>query len=110
MANESRRMRRRPVTALVEVGDTMTGQAVGHLGNLSVGGLLLVAHAPLVDDALYQLRFVVPDGDPRELEAGAHVLWREAANAPGQWWVGLRFLGLSPEARERLEAWVHQEG
>lgn len=109
MANESRRMQRRPVAALVEVRDTMTGQVVGHVGNLSVGGMLLVAHAQLPDDALYQVRFVVPDGDPRELEAGAHVLWRDAANAPGQWWTGMRFLGLSPDARHRLEAWVHQD-
>ena len=109
MTHESRRMPRRTVPGLIEVVDCMTGAPVGHLGNLSAGGMLLIAGTPLTEDALYQLRFALPDQDGSELEVGAHVLWRDPASAPGQSWVGLRFLGVSPACMQRLTAWVEAD-
>ena len=106
MGAESRRMPRRTVTGLIEVVDVMTEESIGHLGNLSVGGMLLIASVPLVEDALYQLRFSLPDSDAQSLEVGAHVLWRDDASAPGQSWAGLRFLGLAPQATRGLREWV----
>ncbi len=106
MTHESRRMPRRAVPGRSEVVDCMTGASIGHLGNISVGGMLLVAGAPLTEDALYQLRFTLPDADGSALELGAHVLWRDQAGAPGQSWVGLRFLALPPGTVQRLEDWV----
>lgn len=99
-------MPRREVPGTIGVVDCMTGAPVGHLGNLSVGGMLLVAGSPLAEDALYQLRFALPDDNGAALEVGAHVLWCDRAGAPGQSWVGLRFLALPPQAVQRLEAWV----
>ena len=106
MDAESRRMPRRTVSGLIDVVDVMTEETVGHLGNLSVGGMLLIASAPLVEDALYQLRFSLPDGGGQDLEVGAHVLWRDEASAPGQAWVGLRFLGLAPHVIRSLHEWI----
>ena len=106
MIHESRRMPRRDAPGLVEVSDCMTDVVVGHLGNLSAGGMLLIAGTPLAEDALYQLRFTLPDGSGHDLDVGAHVLWCDAASAPGQSWVGLRFLGLSAATLQRLVAWV----
>lgn len=105
MDRESRRMHRRDVAGMIDVIDTMTGERMGHLGNLSVGGMLLIASVPLVDDALYQCRFVLPDSGEESLEVGAHVLWLDDANAPGQSWAGVRFLGLDPDTTQRLRAW-----
>lgn len=113
MTDETRRRQpRRAVPGRVEVIDTILGETVGHLGNLSVGGMLLIANRPLPDDALFQFRFNLPDGPDagRPLEVGAHVLWQDRAGAPGQSWIGLRFLGLSPEATHRLRAWIAQPG
>lgn len=106
MGAESRRMPRRMVTGLIEVIDAMTEEPIGHLGNLSVGGMLLIASKPVVEDALYQLRFALPDGDGRPLEVGAHVLWRDDASAPGQSWAGLRFLGVAPQTTRSLREWI----
>ena len=61
MGSESRRMPRRTVSGLIDVVDAMTEDSIGHLGNLSVGGMLLIARAPLAEDGLYQLRFSLPD-------------------------------------------------
>ena len=106
MGAESRRMPRRNVAGLIEVVDVMTEETIGHLGNLSVGGMLLIASVQLVEDALYQLRFTLPDGGDHPLEVGAHVLWRDDASAPGQSWAGLRFLGLAPQATRSLREWI----
>ena len=61
---------------------------------------------PLAEDALYQIRFNLPDTDGQSVEIGAHVLWRDDASAPGQSWAGLRFLGLAPQATRSLREWV----
>lgn len=108
MGSESRRTPRRVVPGLIEVVDTMTEEAIGHLGNLSVGGMLLIANRTLPDDALYQLRFVLPgEAHPQPpIEVGAHVLWQDQASAPGQSWVGVRFLGLAPQVTRQLREWV----
>ncbi|MFT4178142.1 MAG: PilZ domain-containing protein [Thermomonas sp.] len=110
MGIEARRQPRRAVPGMVDVFDTITEQTVGYLGNLSVGGMLLIANRALVDDALYQFRFILPDevGAAQPLETGAHVLWQDAAGAPGQHWIGLRFLGLSADATGRLRRWAEQ--
>lgn len=108
MGAESRRMPRRTVSGLNEVVDVMTEESIGHLGNLSVGGMLLIASRPMPEDALYQLRFNLPDGNGPGIEVGAHVLWCDEAGAPGQSWVGLRFLGLAPQATRSLREWINQ--
>ena len=111
MGIESRRQARRTVPGMMEVYDTITEEPVGYLGNVSVGGMLLIANRALVDDALYQFRFALPDdmGETQPLEVGAHVLWVDDASAPGQSWAGRRFPGLSPEAPRRLRWWTEQD-
>jgi hypothetical protein len=85
----------------------MTEDVIGRIGNLSASGVLLIASKQLVDDALYQFRFALPDNSGMQtIEVGAHVLWIDGASAPGQSWVGLRFLGLSTETTQRLRRWA----
>lgn len=110
MGVESRRQPRRAVPGVVDVVDTMTEEIVGHLGNLSSGGMLLIANRNLPDDGLFQLRFTLPDdvGTAQPIITGAHVLWQGRGHAPGQSWVGMRVLGLSREAAHRLRLWTTQ--
>ncbi len=107
---ESRRQPRRAVSGIVEVIDTMTDEVVGHLGNLSSGGMLLIANRDLPEDALFQLRFNLPDeiDAAQPIITGGHVLWQARGHAPGQYWVGMRFLGLSRDAGHRLRIWSTQ--
>jgi hypothetical protein len=112
LADESRRSRRRRVDDRVDVVDAMTEQAVGQLGNISDSGLLLLASATLHDDCLYQLRFTLPDrgGERLAFEIGAHLLWENAASAPGQAWMGFRFLSLDDGQLDRLREWIDAPG
>ena len=107
MGRDSRRATRRAMSGTVLVTDTMTEEVIGRIGNLSASGVLLIASTPLTDDALYQFRFALPDSSGAQaVEVGAHVLWVDGASAPGQSWVGLRFIGLSTETTQRLRRWA----
>jgi len=112
MTQEFRRARRRKAHHPIAVTDAMTGLVVGQIGNLSESGMLLLASQPLVNDALYQLRFPLPaaDGQPGSLEVGAHLLWSDRASAPGQHWIGFRFIGQSDRQVRQLRAWVDTPG
>ena len=112
MIDEFRRSRRRKVSDTVLVTDTMTDSVVGRVGNISETGMMLIASAPLVDDALYQFRFRLQDAKGREqtFEIGAHLLWLDRASAPGQAWTGFRFIAVPPEQAEQLRYWIDAPG
>lgn len=106
--DEFRRVRRRKVEGTIQVVDTMTDTVVGRLGNLSETGMLLIASAPLVEDALYQFRFILQD-TPRTslpIEVGVHLLWQEQTSASGQTWTGLRFITMVDSQMQQLLQWL----
>ena len=108
MSNDSRRTQRRNVHEPVMVVDTMTEQVIGRLGNISESGMLLVANAPLVEDALYQLRFEITErsGRATAIDVGAHLIWVGSAHTPGQSWAGLRFLTIEESQLAVLRQWI----
>jgi c-di-GMP-binding flagellar brake protein YcgR len=108
MINEARRAQRRSAHESMAVIDAMTEKTVGRLGNISETGMLLVAHTPLQEDAIYQLRFDLVDGLGRAtpLEVGAHLLWIGNANTPGQAWAGFRFLTIGERHLDALRGWI----
>ena len=112
MIDEFRRARRRKVPDTVLVTDTMTDSVVGRVGNVSETGMMLIASAPLVEDALYQFRFRLLAAQGREIpmEVGAHLLWLDRASAPGQAWTGLRFIAIPPDQAEQLRDWIDAPG
>lgn len=104
---DTRRARRRAVPHPLPVQDLMTGQDIGLLGNISETGLLLISETPLVEDALYQLRFRLDSpGGEYAIDIGAHLLWTSDANAPGQHWAGFRFLAISQAHLVALQHWI----
>ena len=74
---EHRRSPRKPPGVIIQVTNAMTGEVFGRLGNISAEGMMLVANRPVVDDALYQLVFNLPDehGRLHPIEAGVHEQW-----------------------------------
>ena len=108
MSGEYRRRPRRELSTPVPVVDAMTGETVGHVGNLSESGMLLLANRALVDDALYQVRFRLPatGGEAHDFEVGAHVLWTDADATGTRAWTGLRFIAVPDAQARRLHAWI----
>ncbi|WP_146908380.1 PilZ domain-containing protein [Arenimonas daejeonensis] len=111
MSTDYRRAKRRKV-GNIDVVDTMTGQVIGKLSNLSETGMLLILGQPLISDSLFQLRFALPDeaGNGRTVEVGAHELWSDDAAAPGQVWTGFRFIDVAPQDVAFIREWVDAPG
>ena len=109
--NEYRRKHRRNPDRTVEVQDVMTETILGRIGNLSETGLLIQADMPLVDDALYQLRFTLhdSDGSKHSYELGAHHLWSEQDSPLEPRWTGFRFIDISPDDAVHLRDWVYAD-
>jgi len=109
---EFRRAKRRRIEGVVQVIDAMTDAVVGRIGNLSENGMLMIASAPLADDALYQLRFALPHprGGTFTVEAGMHALWQDRQNAAGQSWIGLRMISVSEDQLADLRQWLDAPG
>lgn len=112
MIDEFRRAPRRKVTSQVLVTDAMQDRVVGRIGNVSETGMLLIADMPLNNDALYQLRFSLPDGTGKEtiVECGAHQLWLDSSSAPSLYWVGLRFIAIPDDQARQMQHWINAPG
>lgn len=112
MINEFRRAKRRKAAGTISVTDVMTERIVGRIGNLSETGLLLMATEALVEDALYQFHFDLPNDKSEDMgvEVGAHLLWMDAASAPGQAWVGFRFMGITEKQSRQMREWIEAPG
>lgn len=110
--DEYRRVPRRKVAETIQVVDTMTDTVIGRLGNLSETGMLVIASMPMVDDALYQLRFMLNDRPATtvSIEVGVHLLWQDSASAPGQTWTGFRFITLLDSQMQQLRQWLDAPG
>jgi hypothetical protein len=107
-SDESRRARRKRVDFTAEVVDTISGISMGHLGNLSATGMLLIGTRAPVSEALYQLRLPLAGlAQPApEIEVGVQEQWHENAGTPGQIWSGFRIIAITPEASHLLERWL----
>lgn len=105
---EKRRGPRKRPDVVLQVSDAMTGEVVGQLGNISLEGMMLVASAPITDDALYQFVFHLPDAHGRlhPIEVGAHELWSERTSMQGRSWAGFRFIDISPADLRVLRDWM----
>jgi len=101
---EHRRSPRKPPGVIIQVTNTLTGDVIGRLGNISAEGLMLVANRPVVDDAPY-----LPDeyGRLHPVEVGVHEQWSEEANVPGQHWVGFRIIDIAPSDGVVLRDWLN---
>lgn len=105
-AHEARRSTRHPPESPTPVVDAMGDRVLGFVMDLSAGGMKLLAAAPLVDGALYQVHFVIDlPGEGRiPLEAGVQVV-NQRQGAEGNV-VGLRFIHMQGAQSQRLGRWL----
>ncbi|RYD14901.1 MAG: PilZ domain-containing protein [Lysobacteraceae bacterium] len=106
--NEKRRLPRKRPGMPLQVIDAMTGDVAGRLGNLSLEGMMLVTQRPMVEDALYQFLFHLPDSHGRlhPVEVGVHEQWTDAGSERGHVWTGFRFIDIGPDDERILREWL----
>lgn len=110
--SEYRAAPRRDVPPGTDVIDTMTGQAIAQLHDLSSNGLRISGNRLLKVEALYQLRFHIDEikGDDGNrgsaVECAAQVLWVRADGVSGLYITGLRIILMGTHVAESIEAWA----
>lgn len=93
---------------LAAVND-VDGEQLGVIGNLSLGGMMLIANQQLQADGIMQLKIDVP----KELGSGlicmgVKILWCTPANSPKEYWAGLETIDISDTDRESLQLLLDQ--
>lgn len=92
-------------SARLSVHNTVDGEPVGIIGNLSPGGMMLITNQQLYPDGILQLTVDVPDSaDCGRISMGMKILWCIPANSPDEYWAGLETLDMSPDSESALEA------
>ncbi|HEY8681947.1 MAG TPA: PilZ domain-containing protein [Rhodanobacter sp.] len=112
-SSNQRRAERKRATFTAIVNDVIGGQPIGHLGNLSCTGMLLISSQAPRSEALYQVSLALPAAgralvESHPIEMGIQEQWHEAAASPGQIWAGYRIVAISDEDVSRLESWLAQ--
>ena len=111
-ANQRRAERKRTPSNAV-VTDVISGQPIGHLGNLSRTGMLLITdHAPR-SEALYQVSLALPATgrsmlQSQPIEVGIQEQWHEHAASSGHIWAGYRIIAVTDSDAARLDSWLAQ--
>lgn len=107
-SREQRRAPRLPAQDTIPVNDTIADLNIGHVGNLSRSGMMLITRRKPRDEAIYQFQMYLPraDGGGRSVQLGVQEQWHEPAGVPGQHWAGFRIIAIAPEDAATLDAWL----
>ncbi|MEA2569527.1 MAG: hypothetical protein QOI24_1528 [Acidobacteriota bacterium] len=90
----------------IEISLEKNGRFIlGRSINISANGILVEVDRVLPGDGALRLHFFLP-GDPKALQLEASVLRAEFSGSMAKY--GIRFNGLGPEDRERIERFVHR--
>jgi hypothetical protein len=109
---EQRRSRRKKAPQTIQVTNSISGEAIGFVGNLSIDGMLLISEPRIARQCAVpvHVRIARPCGSAnRRVEIGVHEQWSEPASIPGQFWAGFRIIDIDPQDRVALGAWVNAQ-
>lgn len=111
--NQRRAQRKRaPVNAIVT--DVITDLPIGHLGNLSSTGMMLICAQAPRSEAIYQVSLALPGtgrmlAQSQPIEIGIQEQWHEPAASSGQIWAGYRIVAVSDADAARIGSWLAQD-
>jgi hypothetical protein len=89
---------------VLPVIDGIDNQEIGVIGNVSLGGMMLITTRHLYANGILQLKIDVPAQLGFGLIAmGMKILWCTPANSPNEYWAGLETIDISPDDRASLQ-------
>ncbi|HEY8327119.1 MAG TPA: PilZ domain-containing protein [Rhodanobacter sp.] len=112
--SNQRRAERKRATVNAIVTDVISGLPMGHLGNLSSTGMLLISAQAPRSEALYQVSMTLPGAErmlaqSQPIEVGIQEQWHESAASSGQIWAGYRIVAITDADAARIESWLAQD-
>ncbi len=103
-AAEKRNFKRWQLIFYLRVFERDTGSLLGHIIDVSEGGMMLISEQPLPIDQPFHVYLEVPqDTGPRQhIECEVHSLWSNNDINPDFYDTGFRFTRLTPYALRQL--------
>ena len=94
---EMRQSDRKSPEEIVPVFNAITDERMGHIGNVSEGGMMLISRVPISDGHMYQIRFSLDDagGTTHTFNVGMECLWVSEASSPDTYWAGFQIIDIS---------------
>ena len=110
--SDQRRAERKRANAIVT--DAISGLPIGHLGNLSMTGMLLISAQAPRSEALYQVSMTLPGSErmlaqSQPIEVGIQEQWHELAASTDQIWAGYCIVAITDADAARIESWLAQD-
>ena len=95
---DQRRYQRTTPDDVVRVHDSLTGEVLGQIGNLSANGMMLITDARIEEDRVLQVHFLLSNESlERTINVGVRSLWVQTANISSRFWVGLEIIDISDD-------------
>lgn len=109
-----RRAQRKRASVNAIVTDVITNLPIGHMGNLSSTGMMLISAQAPRSEAIYQVSLTLPGtgrmlAQPQPIEIGIQEQWHEPAASSGQIWAGYRIVAITDADAARIESWLAQD-
>lgn len=90
--------------ACLGVRNAVDDEPIGIIGNLSIGGMMLIASQQFYPNGILQLDIDVPEeANTGPISMGVKILWCIPANSPDEFWAGLETLDISKDSHAALE-------
>lgn len=112
MTDQQRQWPRYSIDDAVDVYDNLRDLYLGRLVNINVHGLMILGDQRLEEDKLYKLDLHLPRSlnGRNSIHLGVDCLWTRNADHNAKHWAGFNIIDVSPQAREDIEALIHQLG
>ncbi len=103
---EHRHKQRKHVFLYLDVYDQEKGQLLGHLGDISNEGLMIMMDQPLPLQVTRKIRLKLPEGEFTKafIDLEVQTRWTAPDVNPDLHCVGCLFIDISPEDQELVEA------
>ncbi len=89
--------------------NSLDGEPLGVIGNLSVGGMMLITNRQLFTDGILQLEIEVPAGlGGGTVPMGVKILWCTPANSPDEYWAGLETIDIGQTDQHALQRLIER--
>ena len=101
-----RKYQRHDIRQSIIVIDTMSGQQVGVLANISEEGLMIAAPSALDTETIYQLRLLLPNkiSGADIIDVGVDCLWTHGHESNvNMFWSGCHIIDFSEDSLEILQ-------
>jgi len=107
MQNKRFSIRKRPNESIA-IFDVNAGHSLGHLANISMGGLMLVGSISTAPGSLFQLQMPLstPIYGADTIEFGVESLWCLRAKDTCSYWTGFQIIDISDSASNTIAALI----